>query len=83
MSKKQVIAAAEMAEDPVTQDEALAQVRCKEDVVHWCYDNEHESGVLCTLTFSDGSTATGIAERTDNLGLDQNLASAIALASVA
>lgn len=53
--------------------------RGKEHVTHFCYDNEHQDGVHCTLTFEDGDTATGCAPSTGDLAADQAAASAAAL----
>lgn len=53
--------------------------RGKEHVTHFCYDNEHQDGVHCTLTFEDGATAEGSAPSTGDLAADQAAASAAAL----
>ncbi len=70
------------ADAPATVEDVPVAHQGKEDVVHYCYDNEHAGGVLCTLTFKDGSTASGTAPSTGDLAADQAIASAAALASV-
>jgi len=60
-------------------EEVTKAPRAAADVIHWAYDNEHELGCFCTLTFSDGTESTGTAPRTDNLAADQAIASAAAL----
>lgn len=71
------------ADSVATEQPAGKGGRAKEDVVHFGYDNEHEHGVHCTLTFADGATAVGTAPRTESLAADQAAASANALESAA
>ncbi len=54
--------------------------RRTEDVTAWANDNEQPDAVHCTLTFTDGGTATGSAPHTGDLAADQATAAAAALA---
>ena len=53
------------------------------DAVIVGFDNEHPDGVHCTVTFRDGTEATGIAPLTGTLLDAQTVATAAAIASVA
>lgn len=78
MSKSKASAAAKAS---APAEGAAEQAVTRTDVTHTAFDNEHEDGVHCTLTFADGETATGTAPNTGDLAADQAAAKANALAA--
>lgn len=68
------------AEQQEFAPEAEAILRTIDDVVSVDFENEHEGGCLCTLTFRDGKTTNGLAPRTNDLAADQSAAQSAALA---